>query len=53
MTPGPEFEYHRINPAIPVEALEDQALKDANEKDFEGAEQDTFDYSRALRGFAA
>lgn len=45
MLPGPEFEFERRDGSIPLVPLEDQAAKDANEKDFAGEEQDTFDYS--------
>jgi hypothetical protein len=45
MLPGPEFEFHRLHENISIEALEDQAAKDANENDFAGEELDTFDYA--------
>lgn len=45
MVPGPEFAFAREHSNVSLLALEDQTLKDANEKDFDGEQSDTFDYS--------
>lgn len=45
MLPGPEFEFQQTHPNVSLIPLEDQAAKNANEKDFDGEAEDTFNFS--------